>query len=74
MLTAMCPESVLMVGQVRRFARRTRDFGRAYIVFQMGVDKGDAEIEGNVAIEKTRKPNKMHRNILDVDPGFIGRQ
>lgn len=38
------------------------------------VGKGDAVFDEKVAIEKMKMLRKTHRNVLDMDPGFTGRQ
>ena len=67
---SMCTEKHLTIGRVRRFARRTRDYCRAY---------RDLALRGVVAkskdmIEKMRNRQKAHRNILDMEIGFLGTQ
>lgn len=67
---SMCTEKHLTIGRVRRFTRRTRDYCRAY---------RDLALRGVVAkskdmIEKMRNKQKVHRNIIDMEPGFLGAQ
>ena len=69
MVRSMCGENVLTLGRVRRFARRTRDYCRAYFTLdKLGV------IDSKGMIEKMRKVSKAHRNIVDMDPKFIANQ
>ena len=65
-VTSMCRETILTLGRVRRFARRCRDYCRAY--FEHGA------IESKQKIEQMRKVAKAHRNIIDMEPGFIDKQ
>lgn len=71
---SMCREKILTVGRVRRFARRTRDFCRAYREIATIEGAGGVVPEGKEGIENMRKKHKAHRNILDMEPGFIDRQ
>ena len=59
MVASMCTDTILTVQRVRRFARRTRDYCRAYLALEKG---GDIESK------------KVRRNILDMEPGFIDKQ
>ena len=65
-VASMCRETILTLGRVRRFARRRRDYCRAY--FEHGA------IESKQKIEQMRKVAKAHRNIIDMEPGFIDKQ
>ncbi|CAM9778322.1 unnamed protein product [Ectocarpus sp. 4 AP-2014] len=67
---SMCREKHLTIGRVRRFARRTRDYCRAYRDIQLGAVDG----QGIQLVEKMRDTQKAHRNILDMEPGFLGKQ
>ncbi|CAM9660150.1 unnamed protein product [Ectocarpus sp. 12 AP-2014] len=67
---SMCREKHLTIGRVRRFARRTRDYCRAYREIQLGAADG----QGLQLVEKMRNTQKAHRNILDMEPGFLGKQ
>ena len=62
----MCRETILTLGRVRRFARRCRDYCRAYLEH--------GAIESKQKIEQMRKVAKAHRNIIDMEPGFIDKQ
>lgn len=73
-LASLCPDTILTLGRVRRFARRTRDFCRSYRSLANNPEKGGACIDGKESIERMRKLCKAHRNIVDMEPGFIGRQ
>ncbi|CAN0101915.1 unnamed protein product [Sphacelaria rigidula] len=66
---SMCGENVLTLDLVRRFARRSRDYCRAYFTLdKLGV------IDSKGMIGKIRKVSKAHRNIVDIDPAFINNQ
>ena len=65
-VASMCRETILMLGRVRRFARRSRDCCRAYLEH--------GAIEWKQKIEQMRKDAKAHRNIIDMEPGFIDKQ
>ena len=65
-VASMCGETILTLGRVHRFARRCRDYCRAY--FEHGA------IESKQKIEQMRKVAKAHRNIIDMEPGFIDKQ
>ncbi|CAB1102065.1 unnamed protein product [Ectocarpus sp. CCAP 1310/34] len=67
---SMCREKHLTIGRVRRFARRKRDYCRAYREKQLGAVDG----QGLQLVEKMRDTQKAHRNILDMEPGFLGKQ
>ena len=69
-LTSMNRETILTLPRVRRFARRTRDYCRAY--FKLEKDAVGAESKDR--IEQMRKSCKAHRNIIDMEPGFIDKQ
>ena len=73
-VSSMCAKNILTLGRVRRFARRTRDFGRAYREIAAIEVAGGTVPQGKEGIEKMRKKHKAHRNILDIEPGFIDRQ
>ena len=49
MVASMCTDTILTVQRVRRFARRTRDYCRAYLALEKGGD-----IESKDMIEKIR--------------------
>ena len=59
--------NILTLSRVRYFARRTRDYCRAYLKLENDADG----IESKDSIEKMRKTCKAHRNIIDMEPGFI---
>ena len=66
----MCTKNYLTIGRVRRFARRTREYCRAYSNLLLdGVIVKSKEL-----IEKMRAKQKAHRNILDMEPGFLNKQ
>ena len=69
-VSSMCRETILTLRRVRRFARRTRDFCRAYLKLEMAGVAPDSKD----CIEKMRKTFKAHRNIIDMEPSFIDRQ
>lgn len=73
-LQSMSMESILTLGRVRRFARRSRDYARAYRALEKEVARGDSVIDGKAVIEKMRKLCKAHRNIVDMEPGFLDGQ
>ncbi|CAM9518710.1 unnamed protein product [Ectocarpus sp. 4 AP-2014] len=67
---SLCIDKYLTIGRVRRFARRTRDYCRAYCEIALrGV-----VIRSKEFIEKMRKIQKAHRNILDMETSFLGDQ
>lgn len=66
---SMCRERILTLGRLRRFARRSRDYCRAYVAHENG-----GAIESKDKIEQMRKIAKAHRNIIDMEPGFIDKQ
>lgn len=68
-VASMCRESILTLGRVRRFARRCRDYCRGYFAHE-----NDGPIESKENIEKMRKVAKAHRNIIDMEPGFLDQQ
>lgn len=68
--TSMCTEKHLTIGRVRRFARRTRDYCRAY----RGLRLSGEVAQSKEMVEKMRMRQKAHRNILDMEPGFLGTQ
>jgi len=56
---------VLPLARVRKFARRTREFKRAYR--ELGTEKS-----GNYGlVARMVKERKRHRNAADFDKGFI---
>ena len=61
-LKSMSPE-VITLDLVRKFARRARDYMRAYAA-------PDAP-SSHVFIERMTKKIKTHRSILDLDSGFV---
>lgn len=65
---------ILYIGRIRRFARRTRDYCRAYEALAKQVASGGKAIGSKAEIEKMRKICKAHRSIIDMEPGFIGRR
>ncbi|CAM9642953.1 unnamed protein product, partial [Sphacelaria rigidula] len=69
-LAFMCRKNILTLSRIRRFARRTRDYCRAYLK----LEKDATGIESKDKIEKMRKTCKAHRNIIDMEPGFIDTQ
>ena len=69
-VSSMCRETILTLRRVRRFARRTRDFCRAYLKLEMAGVAPDSKD----CIEKMRKTCNAHRNIIDMEPSFIDRQ
>ena len=60
------------VHQARRFARKTREYKRAYARFHglFGWDSELERLEGHAAIEKFVKKAKTHRCILDQEYAF----
>ena len=74
MVASMCPKTILTLGRVRRFARRTRDLGRGYIALAKIEAEGGPPIDSKDMIEHMRKKHKADRNILDLEPGLIDRQ
>ena len=68
MVASMCPRTILTLRRVRRFARRTRDYCRAYHALEKG-----GEIESKSMIEKMKKDCKAHRNILDMELSALSR-
>lgn len=66
----MCTIEYLTVRRVRRFARRTRDYCRAY----RDILLGGIAIKSKGPIEKMLVKQKAHRNILDMDLGFLNTQ
>ncbi|CAM9625207.1 unnamed protein product [Pylaiella littoralis] len=60
---------ILTLGRLRRFAQRSRDYCRAYVAHENG-----GAIESKDKIEQMRKIAKAHRNIIDMEPGFIDKQ
>ena len=70
----MCPKTILTLWRTRRFVRRMRDLSRGYIALAKIEAEGGPAIDNMEVIENMRKKNKTHRNILDLEPGFIDRQ
>eukprot|EP00904_Undaria_pinnatifida_P013854 jgi/Undpi1/959/HiC_scaffold_10.g04423.m1 len=68
-VASMCTDTILTVQRVRCSARRTRDFCRAYLALEKGGD-----IESKDMIEKIKTKCKAHRNILDMEHGFIDKR
>ena len=63
---SICPRNT---ERVRRFARRAREYCRSYRALdEMG------NIDGKEIIEKMRKKQNAHRNIIDMEPGFLNTQ
>ena len=70
-LASMCRETtILTLSRIRRFARCTRDYCRAYLRLEKDVDG----TESRGSIEKMRETCKPHRNIIDMEPGFVDTQ
>ena len=69
-VSSMFRETILTLPRLRRFARRTRDYCRAYLK----LENDAAGAESKDRIEKMRKTCKAHRNIIDMEPGFIDKQ
>ena len=66
---SICPWNILTTERVRRFARRAREYRRSCCVLhEMG------NIDGKEIIQKMRKKQKAHRNIVDMEPGFLNTQ
>ena len=65
----ICPRKILTTERVRRFARRARDYCRSYLVLDMV-----GSIDSQEIIEKMRKTQKAHRNIIDMEPDFLATQ
>ncbi|CAN0430198.1 unnamed protein product, partial [Pylaiella littoralis] len=57
---SLCSNTELTIGRVRRFARRTRDYCRAYREIRLS----EVAINSKEMIEKMRAKQKAHRNIL----------
>ena len=68
-VASMCPETILTLSRVRSFARSTRDYCRGY--FKLAKDGEEAE--SKETIERVRKTCKAHRNIIDMEPGFLDK-
>ena len=66
---SFCRENILTLGRIRRFARRARDFCRAYRALN-----SQGPIGSKNTIEKMCKVQKAHRSIIDMEPGFINTQ
>ena len=63
------PRNILTTERVRRFARRAREYCRSYRVLDEMGNIDDKEI-----VEKMRRKQKAHRNIIDMEPGFLHTQ
>jgi hypothetical protein len=63
----------LPLGRVRKFARKTREYMRAYAKSHMlfGATEAD-KLEGYDAVKKFVKGSKTHRCTLDQDYAFVG--
>lgn len=70
MSASMCRETILTLPGLRRFARRSRDFYRAYVALGMNEKEDDSKEK----IDKMRKGSKVHRNIIDMEPVFLDTQ
>ena len=68
-VASMCPETILTLSRVRRFARRTRYYCRGY--FKLAKDREGADSKKK--IERMRKTCKAHRNIIDMEPNFLDK-
>ena len=66
----MCTKNYLTIGRVRRFARRAREYCRAYRKLLLD----GVVVKSKELIEKMRAKQKAHRNILDMEPGFLNKQ
>ena len=66
----MCTKNYLTIGRVRRFAHRTREYCRAYRNLLLD----GVVVKSKELIEKMRAKQKAHRNILDMEPGFLNKQ
>ena len=69
-LASVCRETILTLSRIRRFARRTRDYCRAYL----RLEKDAGGPESRDSIEKVRKTCKAHHNIIDMEPSVIDTQ
>ena len=69
-VACMNTDTILTLPRIRRFARRTRDYCRAYLKLEKDAKGADSKD----TIEKMRKTCKAHRNIIDMEPGFIDTQ
>lgn len=54
---------------MRSFVRRARDYHRYYRVLDM-----EGNIEGQQMIDKMRKVQNEHRDLIDMEPGFFNNQ
>ena len=63
-------KNYLTIERVRRFARRTREYCRAYRNLLLD----GVVVKSKELIEKMRAKQKAHRNILDMEPGFLNKQ
>ena len=63
----------LPLGRVRKFARKTREYMRAYAKSHMLFGATEADrLEGYHAVRKFVKGSKTHRCTLDQDYAFVG--
>lgn len=70
MMASMDRGTILTLPRIRRFARQTRDLCRAYLQ----LEKDAVAPDSKDSIEKMRKTCKAHRNIIDMEPGFVDTQ
>ena len=76
MLKALSTETVLDLGRLRRFARRTRDYRVYALLGNTGADleklkQQHGGAEGFKLIAKTVAKCKAHRNIVDLEVMFL---
>ena len=71
-VASMRPETILTLLPVRRFARHARDFKCCRGYLKLAKDGEEADSKGK--IERMRKTSKAHRNIIDMEPGFLDKQ
>jgi len=66
---------LLDVLRVRRFARKTREYKRAYIMMHglFGQDSAAQKVVGHRGVEKFAKRAKTHRSAYDQDRAFVAR-
>ena len=69
-VVSMCRETILTLPRIRRFARRTRNYCQTHLE----LEKDAAGADSKDSIEKRRKTCKAHRNLIDMEPGFIDKQ
>ena len=69
MEASMCRAMILKLGRVRRFARRTRNYCRAYYALE-----NVRPIQSTEKVEKMRQVFNAHRNTIDMEPRFIDLQ